>query len=236
MVQWWTLVRTPERHLRTWLEAQYHQHWMTRPSMISSARCQCRARPNFSMEWKYELFCFPGPVTCSCFCAKQFLHALAFQGRNPGAVVFIPKSSTSQSAGSVGLTHSASTPSFSSYSSVNSGGIGANMTTSPQTLAHGGSHAHGRSLLLLQQSPEQNHYPHPQFCFVFLLSNTVPLADRASPMDSPGLSPTGSPRIDRRTKSPMTPAVAAEQAAAVAETLQVVCVVCGVLHGFAFLA
>lgn len=60
-----------------------------------------------------------------------------FQGRNPGALVFVPKSSTPQSAGSAGLTHSASTPSFSSYNSMNSAGLGGNVTASPQTLAQG---------------------------------------------------------------------------------------------------
>ena len=63
------------------------------------------------------------------------------QGRNPSALVFMPKSSTPQSAHSGGMTHSASSPSFSTYSSLNRG----NATASPQTLTQAMTLADGSS-------------------------------------------------------------------------------------------
>lgn len=85
------------------------------------------------------------------------------KGRNPGASEFIPKSSGSPAG--TGLTHSASTPSFTSY---------AQMGTMGNTLVN------------------------PQLSQATLSAGTSPLA-------SPGMSPQGSPLINRRREHSPVP-------------------------------
>ncbi|XP_071125593.1 PAN2-PAN3 deadenylation complex subunit pan3-like isoform X1 [Mytilus edulis] len=118
------------------------------------------------------------------------------KGSNPGADEFVPKSAT--------LTHSASSPNFSSF---NNGPVGmppmSNAGPHMMDNGHMGNSVPGGDIPMPVGGPMMSNTPPPAHLMPSGMSGAV--YSTASPNNSPHLSPTNSPLMMRRTGSPLAP-------------------------------
>ncbi|XP_041356665.1 PAN2-PAN3 deadenylation complex subunit pan3-like isoform X2 [Gigantopelta aegis] len=139
------------------------------PLSVAGKRPRPRSRNSIlgPLSQNSKLYSTPGPPVVDQNMANDFA-ALTLAGAPVPGKLSNPAADLVKQAAS--LSHSSSTPSFSSFSSVYNS---SNMPSSIQSSAH--------------------------------ITNTNPVYSHASPNHSPGISPSGSPLMLRRTSSPATP-------------------------------